>query len=204
MYKKDLELSDHLLKLINEKNWPSYIEISTPKNKKQQIFDIDKKLKYRVQVGLAQQSMNRDTLRLIKRDNIFTNEQYIEFIKELERRQKVPGCELIIRLPNETKQTYFDSTKNLLDSGVSVGTYTLMMLQGAELGRAEAIEKYGMKSKWRIIPRDFGIYRGKKIFDIERVCIQTNTMPYEDYLKCRRFSFLINLFTYSVFFPLKD
>ena len=72
-------------------------------------------------MGLAQQSMNRDTLRLIKRDNIFTNEQYIEFIKELER-QKVPGCELIIPLPNETKQTYFDSTKHLLDSGVSVGT----------------------------------------------------------------------------------
>ena len=33
------------------------------------------KLKHRVQVGLAQQSMNRDTLRLIQRDNIFTNEQ---------------------------------------------------------------------------------------------------------------------------------
>ena len=101
-------------------------------NKKQQIFDIDKKLKHRVQVGLAQQSTNRDTLRLIQRDNIFTNEQYIEFIKELERRKKVPGCELIIPLPNESKQTYFDSTKGLLDAGVSVGTYTLMMLQGTE------------------------------------------------------------------------
>lgn len=203
MYKKDLELSDHLLKLINEKNWPSYIEISTPKNKKQQIFDIDKKLKHRVQVGLAQQSMNRETLRLIQRDNIFTNEQYIEFIKELERRNKVPGCELIIPLPNETKQTYFDSTKGLLDAGVSVGTYTLMMLQGAELGRDEAIKKYSMKAKWRIVPRDFGNYRDKKVFDVERVCVATNTMPYEDYLECRRFSFLINLFTYSVFFPIK-
>ena len=41
------------------------------------------------------------------------------------------------------------------------------------------------------------------MFDVERVCVETNTMPYEDYLECRRFSFLINLFTYSVFFPLK-
>jgi len=203
MYKKDVDLSDHLLKLINEKNWPSYIEISTPKNKKQQIFDIDKKLKYRVQVGLQQQSMNRDTLKLIKRDNIFTNEQYLEFIKELERRNKVPGCELIIPLPNETKQTYFDSTKNLLDAGVSIGTYTLMMLQGAELGRDEAIKKYGMEGRWRIVPREFGIYKGKKVFDVEQVCVGTNTMPYKDYLECRRFSFLIHLFTYSVFFPLK-
>ena len=203
IYKKDLDLSDHLLKLINEKNWPSYIEISTPKNKKQQIFDIDKKLKHRVQVSLSQQSMNRDTLKLIKRENFFTNKQFIEFIKELEQRNKVPRCELIIPLPNETKQTYFDTTKRLLDSGVSVATYTLMMLQGAELGRDEAIKKYDMKSKWRIVPRDFGIYRGKKVFDVERICAGTNTMPYKDYLECRRFSFLIHLFTYSVFFPLR-
>ena len=30
------------IKINKWKNWPSYIEISTPKNKKQQIFDIDK------------------------------------------------------------------------------------------------------------------------------------------------------------------
>ena len=74
----------------------------------------------------------------------------------------------------------------------------VMMLQGAELGRDEAIKKYGMKGMWRIVPRDFGIYR-EKVFDVERVCVETNTMPYEDCLECRRFSFLINLFTYSVF-----
>ena len=202
MYKKDFDLSDHILKLINEKNWPIYIEISTPKNKRQQILDIDKKLKHRVQINLAQQSMNTETLKLIKRDNM-TNDQYIDFIKELEKRKKVPGCELIIPLPNETKQTYFDSTRVLLDCGVSIGTWTLMMLQGAELGREEAINKYGMKSRWRIVPRDFGIYRGKKIFEVERVCVGTNTMPYKDYLACRRFSLLIHFYSYSIFFPLR-
>ena len=79
------------------------IEISTPKNKKQQIFDIDKKLKNRIGIALSQQSMNRDTLTLIKRDNIETNEQYIEFVKEIQQRDKNATCELIIPLPNETK-----------------------------------------------------------------------------------------------------
>ena len=202
MYIKDINLTDHILKLINEKDWPQFIEISTPKNKRQQILDIDTKLKNRVQIGLAQQSMNQETLKLIKRDNL-TNEQYIEFVKELEKREKSIGCELIIPLPNETKETYFNSTKILMDCGVSVSTYTLMMLQGAELGREEAINKYGMKSKWRIVPRDFGTYRGKRIFDIERVCIANDTMPYEDYLVCRRFSLLNHFFTYSVFTPIK-
>ena len=48
MYKKDIDLSDHILKLINEKDWPRSIEISAPKNKRQQILDIDNKLKNRV------------------------------------------------------------------------------------------------------------------------------------------------------------
>ena len=38
MYIKDIDLTDHILKLINEKDWPKYIEISTPKNKRQQIL----------------------------------------------------------------------------------------------------------------------------------------------------------------------
>ena len=202
MYIKDMDLTDHILKLINEKDWPQFIEISTPKNKRQQILDIDSKLKNRVQISLAQQSMNQETLKLIKRDNL-TNKQYIEFVKELEKRNKSTGCELIIPLPNETKETYFRSTKILMDCGVSVATYTLMMLQGAELGREGTINKYGMKYKWRIAPRDFGTYRGKRIFDIERVCIANNTMPYEDYLTCRRFSLLNHFFTYSVFTPIK-
>ena len=90
-----------------------------------------------------------------------------------------------------------------MDCGVNVSTYTLMMLQGTDLGREEDIKKYDMKSKWRIVPRDFGTYRGKRVFDIERVCIANNTMPYEDYLECRRFSLLNHFFTYSVFTPIK-
>ena len=202
MYIKDTDLTDHLLKLINEKDWPQFIEISVPKNKRQQILDIDNKLKNRVQMGFPQQSMNQETLKLIKRDNL-TNEQYLEFVEELEKRDKNVCCELIIPLPKETKETYFKSSKILMDFGVSVTTYTLMMLHGADLGREEGIKKYGMKSKYRIVPRDFGTYRGKRVFDIERVCVANDTMLYEDYLECRRFSLLNHFFTYSVFTPIK-
>ena len=90
-----------------------------------------------------------------------------------------------------------------MDCGVSVSTHTLVMLQGADLGREEDINRYGMKSKFRIVPRDFGTYRGKRVFEIERVCIANNTMSYEDYLVCRRFSLLNHFFTYSVFSPIK-
>ena len=66
-------------------------------------------------------------------------------MKELENRGKNPVCELIIPLPNESKQTYLDNVKLLMNYGVNVGTYTLMLLKGAELGREEDIKKYGLK-----------------------------------------------------------
>jgi hypothetical protein len=60
-----------------------------------------------------------------------------------------------------------------------------------------------MKSKWRIVPRDFGIYREKKVFDVERVCVGTNTMAYDDYLECRRFSFIVIFFSNFIFTPIR-
>ena len=60
------------------------------------------------------------------------------------------------------KFIFFDSTQILLDCGVNIGTYTLMMLQGAELGRAEAIDKYKMKSKDLLAPH---IYLIRICFD---------------------------------------
>ena len=46
-----------------------------------------------------------------------------------------------------------------------------------------------MKSKYRILPKQFGSYNGKKVFEIEKVCIATESMNEQDYLECRNFGF---------------
>ena len=56
-----------------------------------------------------------------------------------------------------------------MDHNVQPGTYTLMMLCGAELGRDEAINKYEMKSKYRVLPKQFGEYGNSKCFEIEKI-----------------------------------
>ena len=58
----------------------------------------------------------------------------------------------------------------------------------------EAIKKYAMKSKFRILAKQFGNYRGNKIFEIEQICVETNSMNYKGYLDCRNFSFIAELF----------
>ena len=44
-----------------------------------------------------------------------------------------------------------------------------MMLCGTELGRDRAIKQFDMKSKWRILPKQFGEYCGKKVFEIDEI-----------------------------------
>ena len=186
---------------MDEFDWPKNIHCSTPKNKRENLVKIDDKLKNRVQMGLAMQSMNTDVLSNIKRKNLATQKQ-IEMIHAIQSRGKTATTELIIPLPGETEKTYFDGMKFLMDNNVMTGTYTLMMLCGAELGRDEAIKKNKMISKYRILPKQFGDYFGKKVFEIEQVCVGTNTMSYQSYLNCRNFSFILQLLSASIFSPI--
>jgi len=201
LFEKDVQLADEIAKVMNKYDWPKYIFCSTPKNKKENLLKIDDKLKNRVSIGLAMQSMNSDVLTKIKRKNIGYLQQ-IETIKAIQKRGKQANTELIIPMPGETEQTYFEGLKFLMDNNVMTGTYTLMMLCGAELGRDEAIKKFGMISKFRILPKQFGNYYGNKVFEIEQVCVGTDTMNYESYLRCRNMSFIVRLFAQQIFSPI--
>ncbi|MDA9676729.1 hypothetical protein N9T85_00005, partial [bacterium] len=193
---------DRIAQTMEKYNWPRFIYAATPKSKRENILKIDDKLKNRVGIGLPMQSMNTDVLEQIKRKN-FNSQIQIDYIKEIQKRGKTANTELIIPLPGETEDTYFDGIKFLMDNGVMTNTYTLMMLCGAELGRDEAINKYNMKSKWRILPKQFGEYRKNKVFEIEQVCVSTNAMNFKSYLKCRNYSFVLKVLSQQIFTPIQ-
>lgn len=201
IFEKDVKLSDEILKIMDKYDYPQYIECLTPKSNWDNIIKINDKLKNRVALGLSMQSMNMETLDGIKRKN-WTKEQYLEFMEKLKKRGKSPASEMIIPLPNETEKSYFDGVKFLMDNGIQTRTYTLMMLVGAELGRDLAIKNYKIQSKWRILPKQFGVYRGDKIFEIEQICVGTSTMSYQEYLNCRNYSFVAKLMGHHFLAPI--
>ena len=201
MFEKDVKFADDIFKVMEKYNWPQYIEARAPKSHRDNILKINDKLKNRVRFGLSMQSLNLETLSDIKRQN-WTTKEYLDFLNELKKRGKTPSSEMIIPLPGETEETYFKGQKFLMDSNVTPDTYTLMMLCGAELGRDEAIKKYKMKAKYRVLPKQFGEYRGEKIFEIEKICAETNTMSYQSYLNCRNYSFIVKLLNHRIFSPI--
>lgn len=201
IFEKDVKLSEEILKIMDEYDYPQYIECLTPKSNWDNIIKINDKLKNRVALGLSMQSLNLETLDRIKRKN-WTREQYLEFLDKLKQRGKSSISEMIIPLPNETEKSYFEGVKFLMDNGVQTRTYTLMMLVGAELGRDKAIRDYELQSKWRILPKQFGEYRGEKILEIEQICVGTKTMTYQEYLNCRNYSFIAKLLGHHFLKPI--
>ena len=201
IFEKDVELSYEILKVMDKYNWPQYIECLTPKSNWNNLIKINDILKNRVQLSLSMQSLSAETLKEIKRTN-WTIEQYLDFINQVKKRGKPTASEMIIPLPQETEESYFSGVKFFMDNHVQTRTWTLMQLVGTELGRDFAINKYDLKSKYRILPKEFGEYYEEKIFEIEKICVGTNTMSYQGYLNCRNYSFILKLLGHAIFLPI--
>tara|TARA_B100001093_G_scaffold106643_1_gene98990 strand:+ start:2278 stop:4386 length:2109 start_codon:yes stop_codon:yes gene_type:complete len=203
MFEKDVDLAHEILKVMEKYDWPKYIECLTPKSNWNNLLKINDILKNRVQLSLSMQSLKTETLEEINRTN-WTIDQYLDFINEVKKRGKPTASEMIIPLPNETEESYFKGVKFFMDNHVQTRTWTLMQLVGTELGRDFGIKKYGLKSKYRILPKEFGVYRSKKIFEIEKICVATNTMNFQNYLNCRNYSFILKLLGHTIFRPVYE
>ncbi len=86
----------------------------------------------------------------------------------------------------------------MVEVGVNrVRMYQLIMLRQTELNSKETREKFGMQTKFRIMPRSFGSYKvwGTEFtaVEYEEICIGNNTMTFEEYLDCRELNLTIEV-----------
>ena len=203
MYDRDEEIAEYLREMQDTYGWPNVFEVNTGRANHDRILHITEILQNKMRVGCSVQSMNPETLEIIKRKNI-PLEEYAKLQSELKKRGMSSIAELIIPMPKETKESFFNGVKILSNYGVEfIIPYTTMLLKSTPLASKEFREKYGLVPKFRIIPKQFGEYNGKKCFEVEEVCIATNTMSFEDYLECRGFAFVMALFTSEQFDALR-
>ena len=201
MYEKDVELADYILETMNKYDWPEYIECLTPKSNRENLIKINDILKNRVALQLSMQSLDDNVLNLVKRKN-WTINQYLEFIKEIKKRGKSSTSEIIIPLPGETEYSYYEGMKFLMNNGIQPITYTLMMLCGTEFGRDAAKIKHKLLPMYRVLPKQFGEYRGNRLIETEKVCVGTKDMPFENYMNCRNYSYILKILSSPVLYPI--
>lgn len=207
MYERDYEICEHINRLQKDSNYPRYTRASTGKNRKDRISKAFRLLNGSLQFGLSVQSVDPEVLENIKRQNIKL--EVITMLADEYARLGLPSnTEVIVGLPGETFKSHKFTLAKLLESGIdAVIAYNLMLLNGTEMGTDAHREKYGVKSHFRVIPRDFGkLDNGEISVEIEEIVTSSDSMTFDEYVECRVYHLLIqsiyNNELYNPFFKL--
>lgn len=201
-YNEDMEIARIVRDSQKKYNWPKYINLSTGKDP-QKLLEMLSIVDF--EPGIALQTLTPEVLKNICRRNI-SLEDYNNFQKKvLYQRGDTTATELILNLPGETKKTFLETLRRVINSGVqTIVVLTLMKLAGTPIATEEFSKKFQYLVRHRVVPRQFSEIAGKKILDTEEVIVGTKDMPYEDYLYLRGLCFVIAAFFSSAeLLPLK-
>lgn len=197
MYVQDEEVAEYLGHLMGRHDWPKYIRTTTGKNKGDRIIKVMQKAKGRLPMTSSVQSLNPVVLKNIKRDNI-SLDTYAEVQKELHKQGMQSYGELILCMPGETKESFMDGVDQLIETGVSrVAAHQLMLLHGAPLADPESREKFGFKTRFRVVARCLGKYLGPTVIETEEMVVESENFSFQDYLETRTFHLLLTIYYYE-------
>jgi radical SAM superfamily enzyme YgiQ (UPF0313 family) len=197
MYPADEEIADYLGYLQQRFHWPRYIRTTTGKNKSERIIRVMRKVRGAMPMTAAVQSLNPAVLQNIERSNI-SLETYAEIQREVMAQGMQSYGELILSLPGETKASFMQAVRDLLEAGVKrVSAHQLMLLPGAPLSSPESRARFGFETRFRVVARNIGDYLGEPIVEVEEMVVATPTFSFEDYVEARVFHLLLTIFYYE-------
>ena len=197
MFKEDAARADMLAAVQKEFGYPRNVYVSTGKNQKERVLGAVKKLNGAIQLSASLQSTNPQVLKNIDRSNI-SIEALSDAAREALDNDVVSYTELILGLPGESRETHLRSILDVVKAGfVNIRIYQLILLSQTELNTQKTRSLYGIKTKFRPMPRSFGYYqilsRNTFVAEHEEIVVESDSMPYEDYIHCRKVGLLIDV-----------
>ncbi|MEM8642745.1 MAG: radical SAM protein [Cyanobacteria bacterium P01_G01_bin.54] len=198
MYKEDLDVCKKIASIQDQYGWPTYINVATGKNNKERVLEATTLVKGAINLAGSVQTLNTAVQENIKRSNI-SREQILSLAQSSKLLGADSYSELILALPGETKKTHIDAINTLVDAGfVYVVMYQLMLLPGTEMNGSVTRKSNELATKWRVIPRAFSTYeflgRQVSVGEVEEIVIGTKDLSFQDYLDCRLYALVVNIF----------
>jgi radical SAM superfamily enzyme YgiQ (UPF0313 family) len=189
MFERDLDISRHLGKAQGLYGWPTFINATTGKNRPDRIIQAVEEVNGAMVVYQAVQSLDERTLENIKRSNISTS-AYEKVMIHVRGRGLRSNSDLILGLPGETLESHLKSFRTLIDAGThELHNMQAMVLRGCEMERMETREAHGLVTKFRLAPKNSGIYEREKVFDLDEIVVESSSMSFEDYVTARKHHF---------------
>lgn len=194
MYDEDVKISEVIKSALREFGWPTFIDATTGNSKKKSIMETMINLKDNLVMYNSVQSMNPVVLKNINRKNIdclaLERNQ-----KECEEKGIRTLTETILSLPGETFESHKEGIFRLIELGFKQFTnYQCMVLKGSCLEAEESRLKFKLQTNYRVLPRNFGIYDGRKVMEVEEIVSSTSTLSFSEYLKARRLHLILIIY----------
>lgn len=204
MYDNDIQTCEKIAQTKVKYNFPVFFSASAGKSKFHNILKSVKILDGSWFVGASVQSTDKEVLKHIKRKNL-PYDKMIELANSTKEKGSVSYTEIILALPEDTKEKHYNSLKVSIDAGLnSIKMFQLMLLIGTEMNSKASIAYYGMTAKYRVMPGASGeyIFFNKKynIAEFEKIVVANNTLSYEDYLECRLMNLIVEIFINNAMF----
>lgn len=194
MFERDIEISGFIGEMQRDYGWPTFIDATTGKNKPDRIIKSLEKVSGALVLYQAVQSLDEDVLRNVKRSAIKL-EAYEQLQVHMRGRGLRSTSDLILGLPGESLKTHLAALFRLLDGNIdSLHNFQAMMLKGAEMETRECRDQFQFLTRFRVLPKNFGVYEGEKVLDVEEIIVGTDTLPFDDYVTARKYHLVSSVF----------
>ena len=200
--KRDKRIIDRLIEGKNRTGFPKTINIQWYKNSNETVVDLAKPLtdsNLNRALTLSIQSLDPKVLTAIKRKNIAFSK--LGELLELCQKKGIPTyTELILGLPEETKDSWESGLSELLELGQhnTIEVWLCELIQNAELNNNASKQLYGIET--RVVQNHFEQSKDESLEIPEEIEIvhSTKTMSHEDLIQSYLYTWIIiNIHVYG-------
>ncbi len=194
MYERDVELSEHIGRAQQRFQWPTFIDATTGKNRPERIIKSLEQVNGALVLYQAVQSLDENVLRNVKRSNIKLS-AYEQINMYIRGRGLRSNSDLILGLPGESLDSHLAALRSILDTDINqMHCFQAMMLKGSEMEELATRQMFQFGTRFRVLPKNWGVYDDEQVFDIEEIIVETDTLPFEDYVQARKYHLTFSVF----------
>lgn len=189
---RDADFGRALTQSFEKYGFPGHLAVQWHKSRPDRVLAAAKEVKTIARIGASMQSLNPETLDAVKRKNL-----PLSALKDMLDELRSEGVdiplvsELILGLPEETRESHLAANRTMIDAGAEMINYNLYLLPGTEMDSKESRARYFRETGWRLMDNAFGIYDGVKVFEGQETVQATSTMTRDELRGFRFFHFLL-------------
>lgn len=205
---RDIEIAQFVAETKRVKGFPSALSVQNTKNATERAYQVQKILAdngLNKGVTIAMQSVDKATLKNIKRDNI-SLASYQELQRRFTRDRVETYTDLILGLPGETYESFKAGIATVIENGQHnrIQFNNCTILPNAEMGDPEYQRKHGIVTVESDIINIHGSLAdvNNEILEKQQLVIATGSTPREDWVKTRAYCWMVALLHFDKVFQM--